>query len=306
MIDRGEFSLEVCSLIFALKAHYPTQVFLIRGNHEFRFLCEKCGFQTDVTQGYGSSNGVFDAFIGAFSQIPLTALINEKILCVHGGLAPNWFSVRQATRIERPIDDFGDQLLDGMLWSDPSTSIELFAPSPRGTGNLFGEQAVTEFLDNNLLSLLVRAHECCDLGVSFMFNNRLVTVFSASNYNGLSTNNSAVLLIDEKGGWKGERFEPLDYLRRGSVTFLGVVDDEMCRPLPLKTDPSLTGSSSKVIAAPFRPLRGLHTMPPQSATVPPRGGITPTTSSGRIVPSGSAVGRTNTPVASRLVGKGES
>jgi hypothetical protein len=162
---------------------------------------------------------------------------------------------------------------------------------------------VTEFLDNNLLTLLVRAHECCEEGVNFVFQNRLVTVFSASNYNGLSTNLSAVLLIDEKGAWTDRRFDPLAYLHRDVVTFWGVVDDEMVQPVPLRTEASLTGSQPRVVS-PCRPVRNMHTLPPQSATMPPgRAGISGAPSSGRIVPSGSTVGRRSDPP--RSLSKGD-
>ena len=42
-VDRGPHQLEVVVLLFALKAMYPSKVFLLRGNHEFRDMNESMG-----------------------------------------------------------------------------------------------------------------------------------------------------------------------------------------------------------------------------------------------------------------------
>ncbi|CAJ1383760.1 unnamed protein product [Effrenium voratum] len=42
-VDRGAHQLEVITLLFALHVVYPVQVFLVRGNHEFRDMSENMG-----------------------------------------------------------------------------------------------------------------------------------------------------------------------------------------------------------------------------------------------------------------------
>ena len=218
IVDRGEFSIETGTIIFALRVLYPENVFIIRGNHEFGQLCSRCGFYDEVINFYGSAT-VFQAFLDAFSYMPLLALIDDNILCVHGGIGPQWFSVNQVKKLNRPIDEFDDDIISSMLWSDPTEKAVDYDVSPRGMGHLFGESALTEFLDLNSRGMLVRGHECVQDGCQFMFNDRLATVFSASNYCGLVGNYAAVLKINENRRYEVKNFPPLQYLRRDSAIF---------------------------------------------------------------------------------------
>jgi hypothetical protein len=90
---------------------------------------------------------------------------------------------------------------------------------------LFGEEAVKEFLSDNGLKMIIRAHECVNTGCQFYFEKMCVTVFSASNYGGLVSNNSAVLEIGEDGEERVRQFHPLQYLKRTAVQFGKVVND---------------------------------------------------------------------------------
>lgn len=47
-VDRGEFSLECITLLFALKLSEPEKYFLIRGNHEFEATCSQYGFKDEI------------------------------------------------------------------------------------------------------------------------------------------------------------------------------------------------------------------------------------------------------------------
>jgi protein phosphatase len=227
IVDRGDFSTETCTVVLALKVVHPDSVFVIRGNHEFRSLCEHSGFQDELATIYGQvSPRVFESFLAAFSMIPLTAIINKRFLCVHGGLGPNWFSLSQARNMQRPVHEFGDPVLDAMMWSDPDDHVSMFGPSVRGTGFFFGQEALEEFLQTNSLELIIRAHECVNTGCQFMFNDKCITVFSASNYGGVVRNNSAVFEITAESSYVVRRFAPLQYLRRSAAHFGKVVNDQ--------------------------------------------------------------------------------
>ena len=47
-VDRGCFSLECVTILFALKVVHPDNYFLIRGNHEFDSLCSQYGFKDEI------------------------------------------------------------------------------------------------------------------------------------------------------------------------------------------------------------------------------------------------------------------
>jgi protein phosphatase len=152
-----------------------------------------------------------------FSYMPLSCLIDENILCVHGGLGPSCFSLSQIARISRPIDDFGDDLIDSVLWSDPNPDISRFEPSLRGTGYCFGEEAIEEFMSQNELRLIIRGHECVPNGIQWIFNRRVVTVFGASNYCGIMGNNAGVLVIEPSNVYKEYIMGSLPFLIREQV-----------------------------------------------------------------------------------------
>jgi serine/threonine-protein phosphatase 4 catalytic subunit len=68
-----------------------------------------------------------------------------------------------------------------LLWSDPE-AIDGWGLSPRGAGYLFGASTVTEFNHANKLDLICRAHQLVMEGYKLMFNEQIVTVWSAPNY----------------------------------------------------------------------------------------------------------------------------
>lgn len=201
-----------------MKALWPENVYIIRGNHEFEFMCTQCGFETQMRECYGERT-MFEACLATFAQMPLAARIDGKVLCVHGGIGPAIETLDSIRELKRPITEFGDPVIDSLTWSDPSEDVKVYQPSARGTGYLYGEKPVELFQETNGLNLLVRGHECVEQGYEFHFNQKLITVFSASNYCGLIGNQAAVLEINGINNYCTKVYSPLEYLLRKFAFF---------------------------------------------------------------------------------------
>lgn len=200
-VDRGQHSLETITLLLALKIEYPDNVHLIRGNHEAADINALFGFRLECIERMGENDGIWawTRFNQLFNYLPLAALIEKKIICMHGGIGRSINSVDQIEKLERPITmDAGSIILMDLLWSDPTEndSVEGLRPNARGPGLVtFGPDRVTDFCKRNKLQLIIRAHECVMDGFERFAQGQLITLFSATNYCGTANNAGAILVV---------------------------------------------------------------------------------------------------------------
>jgi serine/threonine-protein phosphatase 4 catalytic subunit len=154
---------------------------------------------------YGSLN-VWKYCTEIFDYLPLAAIIDDKIFCVHGGLSPNTTHLDDIKAIDRRQEIPNTGAMCDLMWSDPD-EIEGWSVSPRGAGYLFGENSAEQFNRTNNISLICRAHQLVMEGYKKMFSKKLVTVWSAPNYCYRCGNVAAILEIDEHGAEYYKIFE---------------------------------------------------------------------------------------------------
>ena len=161
-VDRGYFSLETLTLLLCLKARYPNRVTLVRGNHESRQITQVYGFYEECQQKYGNAS-VWKACCQVFDFLVLGAVIDGKVLCVHGGLSPEIRTLDQIRVIARAQEIPHEGAFCDLVWSDPE-DVGTWAVSPRGAGWLFGNKVATEFNHVNGFQLIARAHQLVNEG----------------------------------------------------------------------------------------------------------------------------------------------
>lgn len=204
-VDRGYHSVETLSLLLCLKIKYPQSVTMLRGNHESRQITQVYGFYDECLRKYGSSN-VWKYFTDLFDYFPLTAVVNNDIFCLHGGLSPAIQSLDDVKAINRFQEVPHEGGMCDLLWSDPEER-RGWGASPRGAGYTFGEDITEQFNRKNGLKMICRAHQLVMNGHNWNHHRGVVTVFSAPNYCYRCGNLASLMEMDEHGNYQFTQFE---------------------------------------------------------------------------------------------------
>ena len=93
-VDRGLLGLEVIAYMLSQKAALPHKVFMLRGNHETRSVNGDEGwygqksffYQCKTRFGNALGEEVYEEVNRVFDRLPLAAVIDGDIFCVHGGI----------------------------------------------------------------------------------------------------------------------------------------------------------------------------------------------------------------------------
>lgn len=195
-VDRGNHSLECFCLVLALKVRFRDRVTLLRGNHESCEINKIYGFYDECFKKYGTEK-VWKLFSEVFMCLPLTALVENKIFSLHGGLSPGLSKIDDILKLKRFCDIPHEGPICDLMWSDPDDSKKGFNPSPRAAGFVFGIDVTEKFLHRNNLNMITRAHQLVMEGYNRNHKKMVVTIFSAPNYCYRCGNSAAIMEVDD-------------------------------------------------------------------------------------------------------------
>ncbi|KAI9066181.1 Metallo-dependent phosphatase [Trametes sanguinea] len=214
-VDRGCFGIECLLYLYALKLCYPNRLFLLRGNHECRHLTEYFTFKRECLHKYSAE--IYDACIRSFQALPVTALVDGKFFCVHGGISPELDTLHDLERMNRFEEPASKGLLCDLLWADPipnfghetepsyeyphglPSSVPFIDNHTRGCSYYFTYEAACKFLERNQLLGIFRGHEAQDAGYTMHRKTptkkfpSVITIFSAPNYLDVYHNRGAII-----------------------------------------------------------------------------------------------------------------
>jgi hypothetical protein len=126
---------------------------------------------------------------------------------VHGGIGAPVTSIGDLGQLSRPITtDRDDLLVRTLVWKDPVTQNIRYGQLTRSDVPMYGMIAVREFLRDNGLKLIIRAHQCVN-GVQLATGFPAITVFIA---------------IDASGRLEKIMFPPIERIPRETASFFSL------------------------------------------------------------------------------------
>mmetsp|Transcript_103 Transcript_103/g.155 ORF Transcript_103/g.155 Transcript_103/m.155 type:complete len:249 (-) Transcript_103:704-1450(-) len=148
------------------------------------------GFYKELSSKYADPDPIFEMCKKVFACLPLSAVVENTTMVVHGGLfrsprhaipkSRKKAAKRKASEITDDTLHLGTLKLlraaskggsdpdetkpshviaSDVLWSDPQSEPGLAPNDNRGVGLLFGPDVTDEFLKENKLRLIIRSHE---------------------------------------------------------------------------------------------------------------------------------------------------
>ena len=153
------------------------------------------GFYDEVLRKYQNPK-VFELFTSLFDYLPLAAVIENEIFCVHGGLSPSIDTLDHIKQLDRIQEIPQEGPIFDLLWGEPDERNGWGIPR-RGRGYSFGEDISEQWLHSHNLKLIARAHLLAMQGYTWHHSRKVLTIWSAPNYCGRCGNKAAILELNE-------------------------------------------------------------------------------------------------------------
>ncbi|KAK8542655.1 hypothetical protein V6N12_015242 [Hibiscus sabdariffa] len=181
---RGTSESEMCDAILDLRScNYE------EGTFELLLLDHGCHVKDNSINVDGGASWLYQGIIDAFQ--------GKIVSSVEDAIAKKTRLEVAIQTIDRKQEVPHDGAMCDLLWSDSEDIVDGWGLSPRGAGFLFGGSVVTSFNHTNNIDYICRAHQLVMEGYKWMFNNQIVTVWSAPNYCYRCGNVAAILELDE-------------------------------------------------------------------------------------------------------------
>lgn len=231
-VDGGKFSLEVISVLFSLKIMFPDKIFLLRGNHEDTSVNSISGFRFECRQKFEvNGDAIWERMNDAFEFLSISALFENKVLCIHSGIGKSIRSIEHLSNIPKPIHINSEELLKKSeyyssrlpeidrrvfecLWSDISEQVHIDDPINSHIDETDVEHSrevhvlerdiysydsydIEEFMNKNSIKLIIKTSDDCRMGYKYSANGRVVSLISTTNFYNCARNDAAVLVITQ-------------------------------------------------------------------------------------------------------------
>ncbi len=189
IVDRGQFQLECLIIVLSLKILYPNKYFILKGNHETLEMNKYYGFY-DVYMMEFNQYSQFDEIISLYNKLPICIVVNDSILCLHGGIPENFeilneFKTLDKKQLDETIPESVEYAIFQIMWNDPKEGLTGFMDNFRGPGiKYYGYEVFNEFMEKYNLKYCIRAHEVFPEGYRWFFDHKLLSIFSSENYRG--------------------------------------------------------------------------------------------------------------------------
>ena len=200
----GYYSVECISLLLCLKVRYPNRIYLLRGGRENRKISQEKGFYDECKTKYGNTN-TWKYFTDLFDYLPLAAVVESKIFCVHGGLYLNIKTLDEINKLDRIKETPREGPLCELIFNAPEDRFGWALQHDVHAYN-FGFEITEKFNHDNKLKMIVNANRWDKEGFFWWHQKQICTIISAPNY--YERNKAAIMEVDEYLNYKILQYGP--------------------------------------------------------------------------------------------------